>query len=95
MVLYPTRYIYGIIPYVVYIWYIPISISEEEEEYQTFSNMLYQLWLMSFVGDYEYDALSNVNKLLAQILVSLYFLLLSIITINIYVALLSEAFRSS
>ena len=65
---------------------------EENEEYQTFQMMLYQLWLMSFVGDYEYGPLQEANPLMAQVIVCMYFILVSIITINIYIALLSEAF---
>ena len=69
-----------------------VIFSEESEEYQTFQMMLYQLWLITFIGDYEYNPLKDANKVMSQVIVVMYFLLVSIITINIYIALLSEAF---
>lgn len=54
--------------------------------------MLYQLYLLTIVGDYEYLPLKEINETTAQILVGMYFLFVSIISLNLYIALLSEAF---
>lgn len=60
-------------------------------EYKTFNDMLYQLFLLTIVGDYDYDTLREVDKVFSQILVGLYFVLVSVISLNLYIALLSEA----
>lgn len=54
--------------------------------------MLYQLYLLTIVGDYEYQPLKEIDKITSQVLVGLYFFLVSIVSLNLYIALLSEAF---
>lgn len=48
---------------------------------------------MAMVGDYDYDTLRDQDKIAAQILIFLYFILISIISLNLFIALLSEAFE--
>lgn len=62
-------------------------------EYTYFNDLIYQLFLMAIVGDYDFDTLSAENKVMAQILVFMYFILISIISLNLFIALLSEAFE--
>lgn len=47
---------------------------------------------MAIVGDYEYDYLKDSDVVTSQILVGLYFILLSTITLNLLVAMFTEAF---
>lgn len=63
-----------------------------EFEYYQINNMLYQLWLLTFIGDYDLDSLTGMSRLPAQLLVGLFLLLVSIIAFNIYIALLSAVF---
>lgn len=65
---------------------------EGGDSYATVNDLLYQLWLLSFIGDYDYDTLNDIEIRMAQILVGLYLVVVSIITINIYIGLLTEAF---
>ena len=65
-----------------------------DSEYKKLSDLIYQVYLLTIVGDYEYDDLANVKKLAAQLFVGIYALVVSIITINLYIALLSEAYSS-
>lgn len=60
-------------------------------EYETFNDMLYQLYLLTIVGDYDYDTLKAVDKIPSQIFVGLYVILVSVISLNLFIALLSEA----
>ena len=63
-------------------------------EYETFNDALYQMFLLTIVGDYEYDPLKRINKTMSQLLVAAYLILVSCVCINLYIALLSEMFAS-
>lgn len=63
-------------------------------EYTQFQDLIYQVYLLTIVGDYEYDPLALSKKIAAQIFIGVYALLVSIITINLYIALLSESFST-
>jgi len=68
------------------------QIAADDAEYVHFNDMLYQLYLLTIVGDYEYQPLKEIDKITSQVLVGLYFFLVSIVSLNLYIALLSEAF---
>ena len=84
------------IPFAVAFWVVFGGTEPLEEdgsvEYMNFNDLVYQLWLLAFVSDYDYATLKLINPFQSQILVGLYVVVVSIITINIYIALLSEAF---
>ena len=61
-------------------------------EYVKFNDVLYQYYILSFVGDFDYNTMKKVNKLQAQIFTGAYFVLVCLICLNIYIAVLSEAF---
>ena len=48
------------------------------------------MYLLTIVGDYDYGDLKLINKTFSQIFVGLYFILVSIITLNLFIALMSE-----
>ena len=83
-----------VIPFAVAFWVFfgGVAVKGGSTEYLNFNDLLYQLWLLAFIGDYELDTLLKVERLLAQVLVGIYLVVVSIITINIYIALLSEAY---
>ena len=50
------------------------------------------MYLIALVYNYEYEELENRDPLMAQLIVGAYLLLVSCIAINLFIALLSEAF---
>ena len=49
------------------------------------------MYLLTIVGDYDFSDLKLINEDFAQIFVALYFVLVSVITLNLFIALMSEA----
>ena len=47
---------------------------------------------MTLVGDFNWDGLVKVDRLMAQILVGTYFAMTSVVCLNLYIALLSDTF---
>ena len=47
---------------------------------------------MTLIGDFNWDGLVSVNRLMAQILVGTYFALTGVVCLNLYIALLSDTF---
>lgn len=82
------------LPFAVAFWVLFGRTEPEDgsDEYVTLNNLLYQLWLLTFIGDYDFGTLLLINSVTAQVLVGLFLLVVSLITLNIYIALLSEAF---
>ena len=52
------------------------------------------MFLLTIVGDYDYTTLKAIDKVVSQIMISAYFILVSCVCINLYVALLSKIFTS-
>ena len=65
--------------------------ADSPNEYATFNNLVYQMYLLTIVGDYDFSDLKIINEDFAQIFVALYFVLVSVITLNLFIALMSEA----
>ena len=53
---------------------------------------MYQLFLLTVVSDYDLDTLVGMDKEKAQVAVAFYMIIVSVIFLNLYVALLSETF---
>ena len=53
---------------------------------------MYNVFLLTIGGDYDLETLTGTNKILAQITVAIYIIVVGVIFINLYVALLSETF---
>ena len=47
---------------------------------------------MTLMADFDYDGLVKINSVMAQILVGTYFALACVVTMNLYIALLSDTF---
>ena len=65
--------------------------ADSPNEYSSFNNLVYQMYLLTIVGDYDFSDLKLINEDFAQIFVALYFVLVSVITLNLFIALMSEA----
>ncbi|XP_066929755.1 uncharacterized protein [Clytia hemisphaerica] len=87
------------------IFYIPFSvllavafggnkkkIATTSDNYKNFNDGMYQLFLLTVVSDYDLDTLVGMNKAKAQVGVAFYIIIVSVIFLNLYVALLSETF---
>jgi len=75
------------------LYYLEVILNNESspEEYVQFNDLVYQMYLLTIVGDYDFTDLKLINEDFAQILVGLYFVLVSVITLNLFIALMSEA----
>ncbi|XP_002157093.2 uncharacterized protein LOC100200850 isoform X1 [Hydra vulgaris] len=82
------------IPFAVMFWVIfgRNDINNGDNEYGKFNDLLYQLFLLLFVGGYDFNTLASVNQLYARLAISTHFVLVSIISLNLYIGLLGEAF---
>ena len=49
------------------------------------------MYLLTIIGDYDLSDLKLINEDFAQIFVALYAILVSVITLNLFIALMSEA----
>ena len=52
------------------------------------------MFLLTIVGDYDYTTLKAIDKVVSQIMITAYFILVSCVCLNLYIALLSEMFAS-
>ena len=66
----------------------------EDSEYSRIQDLMYQVYLLTIIGDYDFDTLAEINKIAAEVLVGLYAFLVGIVCINVFIALLSEAFAT-
>ena len=57
-----------------------------------FESSLVFFFQMTLIGDFNWDGLVSVNRLMAQILVGTYFALTGVVCLNLYIALLSDTF---
>ncbi|XP_057290140.1 uncharacterized protein LOC130612805 [Hydractinia symbiolongicarpus] len=82
------------IPCVVAFWVLFGGVKKESEggEYEKFNDLVYQLYLLAIVGDYDYDTLQADRKVVSQLLVAGYLIIVSTITVNLLIALFTEAF---
>ena len=78
------------IPYCCAFWIIFGSI--KGTEFQHFNDLLYQVFMMTLVADYEFSQLTKTDKVMAQLLVGSYLAIASVVCLNLYIALMSETF---
>eukprot|EP00794_Sanderia_malayensis_P006243 gene6243-6962_t len=91
------------IPYVCMIWLIfggPVVAAEIEKasgadkakQFRTFDEILFLAWRMTVTADIPFGAMVNYHRDLASLIVGSYYALVSVVCINIYIALMSELF---
>ena len=61
-------------------------------EFQNFNDLVYQVFMMTLVADYEFSQLTQKDKIMAQLLVGTYLAVASVVCLNLYIALMSETF---
>ena len=78
------------IPYCCAFW---ILFGEQKgTEFEVFNDLIYQVFMMTLVADYEFSDLTKKDKVIAQILVGTYLALAGVVCLNLYIALMSETF---
>ena len=61
-------------------------------EFMYFNDLVYQVFMMTLVNDYQFDQLTKQDKVMAQILVGTYLAIASVVCLNLYIALMSDTF---
>lgn len=79
------------IPYTCAFW---ISFGGiEGDKYQDFNDVVYNVFLMTLVDEYDRETLFEQDKPMAQILIGTYLAIASVVCLNLYIALMSQTFN--
>eukprot|EP00111_Clytia_hemisphaerica_P019381 TCONS_00057216-protein len=78
------------IPYVCAFWIL--FGGQPGTEYERFNDVIYQVFLMTLVDEYEREELMKQDKVMAQVLVGTYLAIASVVCLNLYIALMSQTF---
>ena len=62
---------------------------------RTFSTLLYSLYRMTLMDEYQFDAMVTVDSTMAHLLCGTFLFLSSILCMNLLIALLSDTFQRS
>ena len=76
------------IPYVCAFW---ILFGGQPGEFKHFNDVVYQVFLMTLVDEYERDFM-NQDRVMGQVLVGTYLAIASVVCLNLYIALMSQTF---
>ncbi|XP_063712868.1 uncharacterized protein LOC134840766 isoform X4 [Symsagittifera roscoffensis] len=86
--------------FVYLIFYIPYCVAfymifgqNDIEGYETFNLVMYSLFRMTLVDDYNYDGLASNNLAMAQILCGSFLAISAIVMLNLFIALMSDTFQ--
>ncbi|XP_065663254.1 uncharacterized protein LOC100208925 isoform X1 [Hydra vulgaris] len=79
------------IPYVCAFWILFGGL--EGTEFETFNDLVNQVFLMTIVAGYDVSDLMKKDKIMAQVLSGTYMTLASVVCLNLYIALMSETFN--
>ena len=78
------------IPYVCAFWIL--FGGKPGTEFENFNDVIYQVFLMTLVDEYDREGLMSQDKIMAQILVGSYLAIASVVCLNLYIALMSQTF---
>ena len=78
------------IPYVCAFWIL--FGGQPGTQFEYFNDVVYQVFLMTLVDEYEREDMMKQDKLTAQILVGTYLAIASVVCVNLYIALMSQTF---
>ena len=90
------------VPYVCAFWIIfggkknaEIMRSNEQDSsgWENFNDLMYSVWQLTVVGNYPWDSLLVVDRLMAQILCGSYLAVSAIVMLNLFIALMSDTFQ--
>eukprot|EP00111_Clytia_hemisphaerica_P008770 TCONS_00025648-protein len=80
------------IPYTVGFWIIFGGPENPGTDWTEFNDLIYSVWGMTLMGDFDWEGLIKKDRLMAQILCGTYFALAGVVCMNLYIALLSDTF---
>lgn len=66
---------------------------QDSSGWRNFSDLTYSVWQLSNVGNYPWDSLLVVDRLMAQILCGSYLAVSAIVCLNLFIALMSDTFQ--
>lgn len=90
------------IPYIIAFWMlfggkeraaIMTRNNQSADGWENVNDLIYSVWLITVVGEYDYNAAVSVNKVMAQILIGTYTALSGILLLNLFIALMSDTFQ--
>lgn len=90
------------IPYIIAFWMIfggsergaiMVKNGQSSDGWKQVNDLIYSVWLVTVVGDYDYNAIVTVNKAMAQVLTGTYTALSGILLLNLFIALMSDTFQ--
>ena len=90
------------IPYIIAFWMlfggnergaVMVKNGQSSDGWQNVNDLIYSVWLITVIGEYDYSALTSVNKVMAQVLIGTYTALSGILLLNLFIALMSDTFQ--
>lgn len=90
------------IPYVCAFWMIFGGSSNAKlmelagqptEGWETFNNLMYSVWQITVVGNFPWDSLLAVDRLMAQLLCGTYLAISAIVLLNLFISMMSDTFQ--
>ena len=78
------------IPYVCAFWIL--FGGHPGTEFENLNDVIYQVFLMTLVDEYNRDDIMKEDKVMAQVLIGSYLAIASVVCINLYIALMSQTF---
>lgn len=90
------------IPYLMTFWMLfggndhaskMVARGQSSSGWKEVNDLIYSVWLVTVVGDYDYPALITIDKVMAQVLIGSYTALSGILLLNLFIALMSDTFQ--
>lgn len=90
------------VPYVCAFWIIfggkknaeiMENAGQDSKGWANFNDLMYSVWQLTVVGNYPWDSLLVVDRLMAQILCGTYLAVSAIVMLNLFIALMSDTFQ--
>lgn len=69
------------------------SQGQDSKGWENFNDLMYSVWQLTVVGNYPWDSLLVVDRLMAQILCGTYLAVSAIVMLNLFIALMSDTFQ--
>lgn len=86
--------------FLFFVFYIPYAASfwmvfsqKEVEGYSSIPDLLYSMFRMTVVDEYNYDGLSRAKPIMAKVLCGTYIAASGVICLNLFIALMSDTFQ--
>jgi len=86
--------------FLFFIFYIPYAASfwmvfsqQEVDGYSAITDLLYSMFRMTVVDEYNYDGLSKAKPIMAKVLCGTYIAVSGVICLNLFIALMSDTFQ--